>query len=65
MTNAQRVWLERNRDWQVHRAGNAYARIGLLDDAGNFNAVATTHGQNSIQLLPGEILVGIPSRPSS
>jgi len=62
VTTAQQRWLERNRDWQVHRAGNAYIRIGLLDGGGNFHAVTTTRGKNSIQLLADEILVGIPSR---
>lgn len=62
MTEAQRRWLERNREWQVHRMGAAYSRIGLIDRDGRFQTIASTHGRNAIHVLPDEVLVGVPSR---
>ncbi|MFY0613833.1 MAG: hypothetical protein JXQ99_20050 [Hyphomicrobiaceae bacterium] len=65
MTSAQRIWLDHNRAWQVHQSGRAYSRIGLLSDDGRFQTVSTTSGKNSIHLLDGEILVGIPAARSA
>lgn len=62
MTDAQQQWLSRNRDWQVHRNGVAYSKIGILDRYGRFQNVSATRGKNAIHLIDGEILVGIRSR---
>jgi hypothetical protein len=62
MTDAQQQWLDRNCEWQVHRAGVALSQIGILDRDGKFHAVSATRGKNAIHLINGEVLVGIRSR---